>query len=107
VERLFEYLNSSAPDKILKLYQPNAGHVTAKRTVVGLDDISKWYMDLLQNMLPSANFIVTDFSGTGNSRHFKWTATGPTATVTDGEDTLGLRNDLIQYHYTSFTVTPK
>jgi len=107
VERLFEYLNSSAPDKILKLYQLNAGHVTAKRTVVGPDDISKWYLDLLQKMLPGAHFIVTDFSGTGNSRHFKWTATGPTATVIDGEDTLGLLNDLIQYHYTSFTVKPK
>lgn len=107
VDRYFDALNSGDPAQVLKLYQPNAGHVTAKRTVVGLENISKWYMDFLKNVLPGAHFKMTNFSGTGNSRHFQWTAAGPTATIADGEDTLGLRNDLIQYHYTSFTITPR
>jgi len=107
VQSYFDALNAGAPDKVLKLYQPNAGHVTPKRTVVGLEDISKWYMDLLQNVLPGAQFNLIGSPGTGNSRRFRWTAAGPTGIVADGDDTLGLRDGLIQYHFSSFTVTPR
>jgi hypothetical protein len=106
VARLVDGLNSGDAAQVLGLYQPNAGHVTAQRTVIGLEDLAKWYMDLLRNRLPGAQFAVVDVSGDGNSRRFRWTAAGPTGRVTDGDDTLGLREGLIQYHYTSFHLLP-
>jgi hypothetical protein len=106
VTRYFEALNSGDPNQVLGLYQPNVGHVTAERTVVGLDDLARWYVDLLKNKLPGARFTVQDGSGSGNSRHFRWSASGPTGVVADGDDTLGLRDGLIQYHYTHFNISP-
>jgi len=106
VARYFEGLNVRDLAQVLGLYHDNAGHVTAQRTVVGLEDIAKWYLDLLQNRLPGAQFTVLDASGNGNSRRFQWTATGPTGRIADGDDTLGLRDGLIQYHYTHFNITP-
>jgi len=107
VERYFSGLNSGDPAQVLRLYQPNAGHVTIKRTVIGLEDLSKWYLDLLHSALAGAKFELIESSGSGNSRHFRWTAVGPHAAVADGDDTLGLRDGLIQYHYTSFTLAPR
>jgi hypothetical protein len=107
VLRFMEALNSGKVANLLSLYQPNAGHVTAQRTVIGLDDIRKWYTDLLQTTVPGAQFNLLDSHGTGNSRYFRWTAAAPNATIADGDDTLGLRDGLIQYHYTSFSVTPR
>jgi hypothetical protein len=33
-------------------------------------------------------------------------ASGLSGGVVDGDDTLGLRDGLIQYHYTHFNITP-
>ena len=103
-ERFVDALNSGDPAAVLKLYQPDAGHVTAKRTVVGAEDLSKWYLSLLKDTLAGARFKLVEAAGNGNSCRFKWSATGPRGAVVDGDDTLGLREGLIQYHYTSFTV---
>lgn len=103
-ERYVDALNSGDPAAVLKLYQPDAGHVTARRTVVGAEDLSKWYLSLLKDTLAGARFTLVEAAGHGNSRRFKWSATGPRGAVRDGDDTLGLREGLIQYHYTSFTV---
>jgi hypothetical protein len=105
-EQYVEALNSGDPAAVLKLYQPNAGHVTAKRTVVGLEDLSKWYVALLKDTLAGARFTLLEAAGTGNSRRFKWSAAGPRGTVLDGDDTIGLSEGKIQYHYTFFTLAP-
>ena len=107
VARFFDALNSGDPTQVLTLYQDNAGHVTAERTIVGMDDLAKWYTDLLRTRLPGAQFNLLEPSGNGNSRRFQWTATNPTGAVMDGDDTLGLRDGLIQYHYTHFNITPR
>jgi hypothetical protein len=104
--RYIDALNSGDVEQVVALYQPNAGHVTAARTILGTDDLRAWYTDLLQNQLPGAKFTLRFFSGGGNSWRLVWTATCPTGTVSDGDDTLGLRDGLIQYHYTVFTPTP-
>ena len=104
--RYFDALNSGDVEKVLSLYHLDAGHVTAKRTVIGIDALRGWYTDLLQNQLPGAQFSAQEASGAGNSWRVTWTATSPNGTVTDGDDTLGLREGLIQYHYTYFTLTP-
>jgi len=45
-------------------------------------------------------------SGTGNTRHFTWTATSSKGKVTNGNDTLGILDGKIVYHYSYYTVTP-
>ena len=47
-------------------------------------------------------FVVRDVTSHGNSRHFRWTAEGPSGQVTDGDDTLGVLGGRILYHYTYF-----
>jgi hypothetical protein len=106
VERFMDALNSGDAAQVLTLYHDNAGHVTAARTLVGLDDLAKWYAELLKTRLAGAQFSLLETSGNGNSRRFRWTASGPTGKIMDGDDTLGLRDGLIQYHYTFFNITP-
>ena len=105
-QQLIDALNASDPAALMRLYHPNAGHVTARRTVVGLEDLSKWYLDLLKNTLAGAQFTLVETSGKGNARRLRWTADSLAGKVMDGDDTLGLREGLIQYHYTSFTISP-
>ncbi|NIM92318.1 MAG: hypothetical protein GTO18_01200 [Anaerolineales bacterium] len=104
VERLIGRLNQKDSLMISDLYQHNAAHVTGARTVVGREHITDWYNVLFTQLLPNAAFELTGKSGSGNSRHFTWTAVSDQGIVMDGNDTLGLRNGSIQYHYTYFTI---
>jgi hypothetical protein len=97
-------LNSKDPNQVINLYTNNAVHVNAARTVSGKAAIKSWYTNLFNQLLPNAKFTLTGFSGTGNSRHFTWTAQSPSGNVQDGNDTFGLSNGKITYHYTHFTV---
>jgi hypothetical protein len=106
VSRFIDALNTGKPAQVLALYQDNVGHVTGQRTVVGLTDLGKWYTDLLTARLPGAQFNLLDSTGSGSYRRFRWTASGPGGRIVDGDDTLGLRDGLIQYHYTFFNITP-
>jgi hypothetical protein len=106
VAALLEALNSGDPQRVLSLYHDDAGHVTAARTLVGRPELLEWYQDLLGSRLPGAVFAATQIGGHGNSHHFRWKAVGPTGEVANGDDTLGLVEGRIQYHYTSFTLKP-
>lgn len=105
VERLIGRLNQGDSGLIAGLYHKNAAHVTGARTVVGADAIKEWYDIFTQQLLPNASFELTGKSGSGNSRHFTWRATSDQGDVVDGNDTLGLRDGRIQYHYTYFTIS--
>jgi hypothetical protein len=102
--RFIDALNSHNPDNVINLYTPTAVHVTAIRTVQGTDAIRTWYQSLLSQILPNATFRLSGFSGTGSSRHITWTATSPQGDVDDGNDTFGLVNGKIAYHYSFFMV---
>ena len=56
--------------------------------------------------LPNATFTLTSSNSVENLRSFKWTAAGPTVSIMDGSDTLGLLDGRIQYHFTSYTIMP-
>ena len=103
-EQLIGKLNQQDPSLLVGLYQDNAAHVTGARTVVGKPAVQQWYQSMLSDMLPQGQFQLTGKTGSGNSRHFTWTANSGRGQVVDGKDTLGLRDGLIQYHYTYFTV---
>lgn len=97
--------NTHDPDKVANLYHPTAVHINASRTIQGRTAIRAWYQTLFTQILPNAKFTLTGSSGTGNSRQFTWTATSTAGSVLNGNDTLGLQNGQISYHYTFFTIS--
>jgi len=99
----FAALNTRNPDAVTALYNANAGHVTAQATTVGRPGIRAVYASLFAR-LPNATFTLTSSNSVENLRSFKWTAAGPTVSITDGSDTLGLLDGRIQYHFTSYTI---
>lgn len=104
-ERLIGRMNQRDAALVAGLYRDNAAHVTGMRTVVGRAAIQQWYEDLFTNLLPNAQFEMTGKSGSGYSRHFTWNARSSSGVVLDGNDTLGIRDGRVQFHYTYFTIT--
>jgi hypothetical protein len=106
VQAYFDALNAFNLDALVDLYHPNAAHVTARRTILGREALRAWYEELIQTTLKGGAFTLGTISGSGAHRRFAWAADSFSGHVEDGDDTLGLRDGLIQYHYTSFSVLP-
>jgi hypothetical protein len=104
-QQLVAAYNTHDPDRVTSLYTPTAVHITAARTVQGSAAIRTWYQSLFNELLPNATFTHTGYTGTASSRHFTWTATSNAGSVRNGNDTIGLLNGKISYHYTFFTVS--
>lgn len=105
VARYFAGLNRRDLDGLFALYQPNAAYITARQTIVGNNAIFNNFYDLLYNRLPNAAFTLLDQSGQETTRIFTWSALSGAGRILDGNDTLGLREGLIQYQYTRYTIT--
>lgn len=106
VPRYFAALNAHSAAQVALLYAGNGVHVTPQRTLQGTTAIHQWYEALFGQILPNASFTLVEETGTQGSRHFTWTATSSAGAVSDGQDTFGLVDGRIVYHYTQFTVTP-
>lgn len=104
-QQYIDSLNSRDVEKVLNLYLPQAVHINAARTIQGSTAIRSWYNSLFNQLMPNASFTLTGFSGIGNSRHLTWTATFTSGRVLNGNDTFGLSDGKIGYHYTFFTIT--
>ncbi|MBW8012669.1 MAG: nuclear transport factor 2 family protein [Chloroflexi bacterium] len=102
-QRYIDALNTRDPVQVAALYNEDGVHVNATRTVRGLAGLLGWYNTLFNEILPNATFTLTGFSGSGNSRHMTWSAESSVGPVQNGNDTFGLQNDKIGYHYTFFT----
>jgi hypothetical protein len=98
-------LNTHNPDSVVILYSSTAVHVNSARTIQGTVAVRAWYQSLFNQILPNATFVHTGFSGSDSTRHFTWTATSTAGNVYNGNDTFGLINNQIAYHYTSFTIS--
>jgi len=103
---LVNALNTRNADKVVNLYNPTAVHITATRTIQGHAAIRGWYQSMFSQLLPNGVFTLTGFTGTGSSRHFTWTAVSSQGKVQNGNDTLGVTNGKIAYHYSFFNVSP-
>ena len=103
-EHYIEALNSRDPDQVMKLYNPNAVHITSARTVQGHKAMRTWFEAFFYSLLPNAEFLHTSYAGTGNSRHLTWTAKSDMGAVHNGNDTFGLYKGKITYHFSSFTI---
>ena len=100
--KLINALNSGVVEQILGLYHPDAVHITAERTLQGSQALGTWYQNWLTQTLTNAEFKLTSTSGTGNLRQFTWSATSSRAMIQDGNDTLGLLDGKISYHFSSY-----
>jgi hypothetical protein len=103
-ENYITALNTHDPSEMLRLYTTTAVHINSSRTTQGMDNLRTWYNQLFNNILPEATFTLTLYSGKGNSRHLTWSATSTKGRVHNGNDTLGMLNGKINYHYSFFTV---
>lgn len=105
VQKLENALNAGDVEAILDLYQPNAVHVTADRTIQGRDELRVHYAELLGPLLPNAHFDLTTVVKHNNVRHVSWNAMSPSgSSVIAGQDTIGIRQGLIQYHSSLYRV---
>lgn len=106
-ELYIEALNENDVVKLATLYSPNAVHVNFKRTVVGNASILTWYHTFLTQTFPQAAFKLTGASGTGNSVHFTWEGASGVGgkKIMNGNDTFGIRDGKITYHYTFFSIS--
>ncbi|MEN6410338.1 MAG: nuclear transport factor 2 family protein [Anaerolineaceae bacterium] len=102
---IIKALNTHDPNQIASLYKENAVHITSARAIQGVPAITSWYTRFFSQILPNATFTLVNNTSVGNIRHFTWRATSSTGNVTNGNDTLGLSNGLIQYHYSYYTIT--
>ncbi len=99
-------MNQRDAGAVAALYTDRAAHVTGASTIVGRDLVKVWYKTLFKQILPKGKFTMTGKTINGRSRHVIWTAESKAGSVLDGNDTLGLQDGKILYHYTYFTVTP-
>ncbi len=100
-----EALNTHNPDMVTALYAPDAVHITGRRTLQGPANIRGWYEDLITHRFPDNIFKISSVDGSGSTRHFTWTTASKYGNITDGNDTFGLVDGKIAYHYTYFNVT--
>jgi len=104
VEQYFAAMNAHDPAKVVALYASDAVHVTSDRTLQGSVAIKAWYASLFASQLPNGKFTMTNSTGSLGSRQFTWTATSNAGSVNNGNDSLGLVNNQIVYHYSYFTI---
>jgi hypothetical protein len=104
-EIYIENLNSQDIQKVVDLYDNRAVHVTAEKTIFGKDQITTWYKKFFTELLPNGLFVGTGYSGEGNTKHFTWVAQSDSVCVFNGNDTLGLYDGKIIYHYSYFSIT--
>jgi hypothetical protein len=94
-------LNSHDANQVLSLYQANAAHVTAARTIQGTSALSAWFNQLFTTIMPNAVFQLTGSSGSSNNRSVTWLATSGSSTFS-GSDTFGLQNGKAIYQFTIY-----
>lgn len=104
VHRYIEALNTRDPLNVTTMYALNGVHITTTHSVQGMEKILTWYNTFLNQTMPSATFNLTGYSGSGSSRHFTWTAASPQGKILNGNDTIGIHDDKISYHYTYFNI---
>lgn len=103
VEKLVDTINSKNVSTLLNLYQADAVHIDAKQTIQGHTALTTWYSELFNSDLKDITIQILEFSGKNPSRQFSWIAKAPNGDNFNGNDTLGLLDNKIIYHYSSYT----
>lgn len=102
---LVDAMNEHDIEKIVGFYALPAIHITSIQSSQGLDNLRSWYTRMFNDLLPNSKFTLGSYRGKGSSRHFTWTATSSKGNVRNGNDTLGISHEKINYHYSFFNIT--
>ena len=103
VDLLVEAINSRNVSSILQFYQLDAVHIDAKETIQGQSSLSGWYTELINSELKDKTIRILEYSKKDPTRQFSWIAKSANGDTIEGNDTLGLLDNKIIYHYSSFT----
>jgi len=98
-------LNSHSVDQVMKLYNPQAVHITAKETIQGTDAIKAWYTNFFNKVLIGATYTLlgdTVDSSANTIHHISWSGAATNRAVSNVSETIGILNNLIAYHYSGF-----
>ena len=104
VTALFEALNTPRTDLMLDLYASNAVLVTPQQTIQGNNNIRDFFVHLVTNLLINGDYRVTAKETNKNTHHYTWTCNSKSGFVSNGKDTIGIKDGRILYHYCYFTV---
>jgi len=103
IEKFIDCLNSHDVSAILDLYTEDAVHINANRTIQGQSALRAFYDDLLINNFKDSSFNIIDMNGNDQTKHFTWSAIETNSETARGEDTIGISENKIIYHYSSYT----
>jgi len=59
---------------------------------------------MLTNLLNDGDFRIISKEKKDNTIHYTWTCNSKRGIVTDGKDTIGIKDGKIIYHYCYFTI---
>ncbi len=101
---LINALNSLNDQTLSNIYDQNAVMIMAERTYSSFPKILEYYSNL-SSIFPSGIFTLTGYVKNLTSYTFNWTAISGSKQISDGKDTIGIKNNKIIYHYRSYTIT--
>lgn len=101
-EKIIDCYNSRDINALLLLYQPDAVHINANRTIQGHSSLREWFELVFFPKFKDAAFHVVDISGEEQSRQFNWIAEFRDQSQINGTDTIGISAGKIIYHYSSW-----
>lgn len=106
-EQYIAALNAKDAVRLATLYTGTGVRVLPGKTLQGAEALLIYYYNFLNVDFPDGQFTLTGMSGTGNTRQFTWKAVSPSSgkQITNGNDTIGIQDGRILYHYSYFTVT--
>ena len=99
--KFIDSLNSRICANVIDLYTNDAVHINASRTIQGQTSLRAYYNELLTEIDQGASFEIFNVTGNEQTRHFSWRAVQANSVLTSGEDTIGISDMKIIYHYTS------
>jgi len=103
--KIFTALNAHVYDPFLDIYDANAVLVTPKQTYQGNAAVRAFFGQMLMNQLNDGVFTVTSKEESGNTIHYTWTCNSYRGKVTNGSDTLGIKDGKVVYHYCYYTIS--
>lgn len=102
-EKFIDALNTHDPLPVVLLYTLTGVHIDTQRQIQGPEKLLEFYNNFLNNTFLDATFEIANMTGEDNTRHLTWTATFADGRVYEGNDTLGLQDGKISFHYSYYS----
>ena len=101
VDKYIDFVNLRNIDNILDLYIADAVHINATRTIQGTNKLRSYFLELFNGFPENTSIQLVSDSGTNETRHITWTLLSGDSIIETGNETLGLSDNKIIYHYSS------